>query len=66
MREGEAKVTHRGEVRAEEPLLDAGPECEGNDEELEGLLHVFVRRLEELHPSQLLPPLVTVQLAVPG
>ena len=66
MRDGEAKLTHRGEVRAEEPLLDAGPECEWDDEELEGLLHVLVRRLEELHPGQLLPPLVPVELAVPG
>ena len=55
-----------GEVCAEEALLDAGPEGEGDDEELEGLLHVLVRRLEELHARQLLTPLVAVELAVPG
>ena len=57
--------THRSEVGAEESLLDARPERERDDEELEGFLHVPVRRLEQLHTGQLLPTLVPVQLTVP-
>ena len=46
-------------------MLDAGPEGERDDEELEGLLHVLVRRLEELQARQLLPSLVAFELTVP-